>query len=157
MLADCITLSRIPFSIMLLAFPPSSVPFAVFYLLCGLSDMLDGFVARRRHTASERGARLDSAADLVFALIYAVRILPLLGLPRWVWGWTVGIAVVKITGILRTGIKKRRLVVRHSVLNKLTGLALFLLPLSVSVVDVKYSAIVVCTLASLAAVEEYQP
>ena len=157
MLADCITLSRIPFSLLLFAFPPSSLPFAALYLLCGLTDVLDGFAARKLHTASEKGARLDSAADAVFALVYTLRILPSLTLPRWVWSWTAGIAVVKTVGILRASIKKRRLVVRHSLWNKLTGLTLFLLPLSVSVVDVKYSAIVVCTLASLAAVEEYQP
>lgn len=153
-IADSITLSRILFSALLLFFPPSSFPFALFYLLCGISDVLDGFIARKLHTESEEGARLDSAADLFFALIYAVRILPRLNLPLWVWLWTAGIAAVKITGILAAGRKEQRLYIEHSFGNKLTGFLAFLLPLTSCIADVKYGAILVCTAATAAAIGE---
>ena len=78
MTANIITVSRILFSVLLLVFSPYSYFFAALYLLCGITDVLDGFVARRLHTESEQGAMLDSVADLLFAVIYAVRILPLL-------------------------------------------------------------------------------
>ena len=70
MIANIITVSRILFSLAMILFPPSSVPFAVLYLLCGATDVLDGFVARKLHTESENGAMLDSAADLLFAVVY---------------------------------------------------------------------------------------
>ena len=154
MLADSITASRILFSALLLFFPPTSFAFALLYLLCGITDVLDGFIARKLHTESEKGARLDSAADLVFALIYAVRILPRLDLPRWVWLWTAGIAAVKITGIAAASRKERHLHIEHSFGNKLTGLLLYLLPLTVKVVDVKYSAALVCASAAVTAITE---
>lgn len=155
MTADIITLSRIPFSLLLLVFQPHSVPFAVCYLLCGITDMLDGFIARRLHTASEKGAKLDSMADLVFAAVYAVRILPLLSVPFWIWIWTTVIAAVKLGGIIYTGKKSGKLSIMHSFGNKLTGLLLFLLPLSVGLINVKYGASVVCIAATGTVIGEY--
>lgn len=155
-IANSITVSRILFSALLIFFPPSSSAFAVLYLLCGLTDVLDGFIARKLHTESEKGAMLDSAADLIFALIYAVRILPRLKLPLWVWLWTAGIAAVKITGIAAASRKEQHLHIEHSFGNRLTGLLLYLLPLTVKVVDVKYSAALVCTAATVTAIREIQ-
>ncbi|MBP9988347.1 MAG: CDP-alcohol phosphatidyltransferase family protein [Ruminococcus sp.] len=154
MIANSITVSRILFSFLLLVFPPSSFLFAVFYVLCGASDVLDGFFARKLHTESEKGAILDSAADLVFALIYAVRILPLMEIPLWIWVWIALIAVIKTAGIIYKSCKNHKLFIEHSFMNKLTGILLFLLPLSVYFTDVKYGAIIVCTVASLATVTE---
>ncbi len=154
MIANTITLSRILFSALLLVFPPSSFIFALLYFLCGITDVLDGFIARKLHTESEKGARLDSAADLFFALIYLVRILPHLNLPLWVWLWTAGIAIVKIAGILAASRKEQRLHIEHSFANKLTGLLVFLLPLSACFADVKYGAIPVCTAATAAVIGE---
>ncbi len=154
MVADGITVSRMFFSILLFAFSPSSPAFAALYLLCGVTDVLDGFTARKLHTESERGARLDSAADLMFALVYAVRILPLLRLPLWIWIWTAGTAAIKVTGIAAKSRKAHRLVIGHSFGNKLTGLLLFLMPLSVCIADVKYGAALVCIAASATAVTE---
>ena len=154
MIADLITVSRMLFSLLLLGFPTSSGIFAALYLLCGITDVLDGFAARRLHSESEKGAILDSAADLLFALIYAVKILPLLQLPRWVWIWTAAIAVVKITGILLRSGKAHGLFISHSFANKLTGLLIFLLPLTVRLIDIKYGAAAVCTVASFAAAVE---
>lgn len=154
MIADIITVTRMLFSLFLLVVPPSSRLFAALYLLCGVSDVLDGFAARKLHTESEKGARLDSAADLLFSLMYVVRILPLLSVPLWILIWTAGIALVKASGIILASINARVFIVQHSFANKLTGILVFLLPLSVSVADVKYGAALACAAATVSTVEE---
>ena len=154
MIANIITVSRILFSLAMILFPPSSVPFSALYLLCGVTDVLDGYVARKLHTESENGAMLDSAADLFFAAVYAVKILPLLNVPLWVWIWTAIIATAKITGILIASKKAHKLSIEHSIGNKLTGLLLFLLPLSVYIAEVKYGAILVCAVATVTVIKE---
>ena len=154
MIANYITVSRILFSLLLLCFSPSSRIFAVFYLLCGVTDVLDGFAARKLHTESEKGAVLDSAADLFFAVVYAMKILPLLNIPLWIWIWTAIIATAKVTGILIASKKAQRLSIEHSFGNKLTGLLLFFLPLSVCVADVKYGAVLVCIVATVTVIKE---
>ena len=154
MIANCITGSRILFSLLLLGFSPNTFPYAAFYLLCGLTDVLDGFAARKLHTESEKGAMLDSAADLLFAVVYAVKILPFLNIPLWIWIWTAIIAAAKITGILIASKKAHKLSIEHSFGNKLTGLLLFFLPLSVCVADVKYGAILVCAVATGIVIKE---
>ena len=154
MIANCITAGRILFSSLLLVFSPRSPLFAVFYLLCGVSDVLDGFAARKMHTQSEKGAMLDSAADLFFAFVYAVKILPLLSIPLWIWIWTFSVAAAKTAIIVKESRRARGLRVRHSFGNRLTGLLLFLLPLSVCAADVKYAAAVVCITATVTVVKE---
>lgn len=154
MIADIITVSRIIFSLLLLAFSPDSYSFGVFYLLCGITDILDGFIARKLHTESEKGARLDSIADLIFAVIYAIRILPLLSVPYRIWIWTAIIAVIKTSGILIASRKAKKLSIEHSPGNKITGVLIFLLPVSVYVIDVKYGAILVCFVATVTATGE---
>ena len=154
MTANIITVSRILFSVLLLVFSPYSYFFAALYLLCGITDVLDGFAARRLHTESEQGAVLDSVADLLFVVIYAVRILPLLSVPLWIWIWTAIIAVIKVTGIMIASKKAHRLLIEHSFGNKLTGLLLFLLPLSGYIADVKYGATLVCAVATVTVIKE---
>ena len=154
MVADLITISRMLFSLLLLAVPLTSLLFPPLYLLCGLTDVLDGFAARKLHTESEHGAMLDSAADLMFALVYAVKILPRLSVPIWIWVWTAIIAVTKITGILIASGKAHRMSIAHSVGNKLTGVLLFLLPLSARIADVRYGACLICAAATVTAVKE---
>ena len=148
MIADILTVSRIIFSVMLPFFPQHSFTFAVLYLFCGVTDVLDGLAARKLHTESEKGAMLDSAADLVFAAVYALKILPSLPVPLWIWIWTVMIAGTKITGIMIAGR------IEHSLGNKLTGLLLFLLPLLSFIADVKYGATIVCIVATVTTIME---
>ena len=154
MIANCITVSRILFSLCLFFLSPSSVSFTVLYLLCGLTDVLDGFLARKLHTESKTGELFDSIADLFFAVVYALKILPLLNVPYWIWIWTAIIAVTKITGIVIASGKVHQLVIEHSFGNKLTGLLLFLLPLSVCAADVKYGATLVCVVATGTVIKE---
>ena len=63
-LANIITSLRIMGSVVLLLFDASSFPFYMTYLLCGLSDVADGFLARKLHAESTFGSRLDSFADM---------------------------------------------------------------------------------------------
>ena len=69
-LANRITICRILCSIALLFFPAFSPAFYVLYITAGISDMVDGWVARRTHTTSELGAKLDTIADF-FVLLQA--------------------------------------------------------------------------------------
>ena len=69
-LANIITVSRIIVSISIAFVIPFSSTFFLLYSYCGISDIIDGFVARKTHTESVRGALLDSIADIVFLVSY---------------------------------------------------------------------------------------
>ena len=142
------------FCLPLLFLPLSSAWFYVLYLLCGFSDMVDGTVARRTKSASEFGARLDTVSDFVFMVVCAIKILPISHIPVWLWVWIALIALAKILNIALVFIAKKKLISVHSVLNKITGFALFLLPLTMTFVEVTYSVLAICVLATVAVMQE---
>jgi len=49
---NCISFSRIIFSLILVFIKPLSVAFYAIYIICGLSDIMDGFIARKTGTTS---------------------------------------------------------------------------------------------------------
>ena len=153
-IANIITGSRAIFSLPLLFIPLSSAWFYILYLFCGFSDMIDGTVARKTGAVSKFGARLDTASDLVFMVICGIKILPRVCIPIWLWVWIILIALIKIFNIMVVFIHKKKLISIHSVLNKATGFALFLLPLSLSFVKTTYSIAIICLLATIAVVQE---
>lgn len=153
-MANIITGFRVLISIVLLFCPVFSPAFCVLYLIAGLSDMIDGTFARRMNTVSEFGARFDTAADFVFAAVCLIKFLPVISMPIWVCVWIVIIALIKIINILSGYIAQRKLVAVHSVMNKVTGGLLFILPLTFPIVPLKYLAIPVCAVATFAAVQE---
>lgn len=152
--ANGITLCRVLLSFVLLFLSPLSFPFGAVYLLCGLSDMADGYIARKTHTESKLGARLDSAADLLFCAVSAIKLLPLMALPTFIWIWTAAIGAVKLDGMVRRFIRCGSFAPPHSIANRLTGLLLFLLPLTLPFADLCFSASLVCAAASFAAVQD---
>ena len=94
-MANIITCFRILISFALLFFPLHSVPFYSLYLTAGISDMVDGMVARRTKNATEFGARLDTAADFAFVVVCLIRLLPVMDIPTWLYVWTGVIALIK--------------------------------------------------------------
>ena len=153
-IANIITGSRAIFSLPLLFIPLSSAWFYILYLFCAFSDMIDGTVARKTGAVSKFGARLDTASDLVFMVICGIKILLRVCIPIWLWVWIILIALIKIFNIVLVFIHKKKLISIHSVLNKATGFALFLLPLSLSFVKTTYSIAIICLLATIAVVQE---
>ena len=153
-MANTITLFRIAVSIVLLFCPVFSSAFYTLYIAAGLSDMLDGFVARQTDTVSKLGARLDMIADLVFVVVCLIKLLPVLRIPAWLYAWIGIIALIKVVNIVSGFAVQKKLVAVHSVINKATGALLFLLPLTIPAVPLKYSAIVVCAASTFAAIQE---
>lgn len=153
-MANVITCIRIICSFALLLCPVFSVPFYTLYLIAGFSDMIDGTVARKTDTASELGSKLDTVADLVLVIVCLIRLLPVLDFETWMFIWIGIIAIIKVINILSGIIVQKRFVTVHSVMNKIAGALLFILPLTIEIVELRYSAIVVCIVASFAAIQE---
>ena len=153
-IANIITLCRILGSILLLLFPAFSAGFYIVYLFCGFSDMIDGTVARKTNSESRLGSQLDTAADIVFVAVSLVKLLPAINLSRWLTIWGVVIAVIKLGNIIFGFVYKKKLVSVHTFMNKATGLLLFLLPLTIPFMDLRYSGMAVCSIATVAAVQE---
>ncbi len=153
-IANIITGSRIAFSLPLLFIPLSSEWFYILYLFCGLTDMIDGAIARKMGAAGKSGARLDTVADFVFMFVCCIKILPILHIAVWLWVWIIIVALIKIFNIGLVFIHKKKLISIHSVLNKTTGFALFLLPLSLTFAPTTYSVATICVLATIAVTQE---
>ncbi len=153
-LANVITGIRISGSILLAFVPVFSVSFYAVYLICGLSDMIDGTVARKTNSSSSFGARLDTAADFLFAAISLAKLLPYITVPGWLWVWIAAIALIKVANIVSGFVRNKRLVSIHSIMNKVTGGLLFFLPLTLGMIELKYSAVIVCYIATVSAIQE---
>ena len=153
-MANILTGFRILGSVLLLFLTIFSLGFYIVYLLCGFTDMIDGTVARMTNSATRFGEKLDTAADIVFVAAALIRFLPNLPIPLWLWIWSGGIAVIKISNILLGYVFQKQFVALHTILNKVTGLLLFLLPLTVPVVEFRYSSIAVCAVATVSAIQE---
>ena len=104
--------------------------------------------------AEEFGEKFDTIADFVFVISALYKLLPVTEIRMDIWIWIGVIAVLKIINIISGFVTQKRFVAVHSWTNKITGLVLFVLPFSFSVIDIKYSSVVVCLLATFAAVQE---
>ena len=131
-MANAITGLRILVSMGLLFSPVFSPIFYGLYLVAGLSDIADGIIARKTNSVSEFGSRFDSIADFVFVAVCLIKILPVMDIPIWLYVWT---AV-------------------NTTMNKVTGVLLFIVPLTLSIVPLIYTGIPICSVAIFAAVQE---
>ena len=68
-MANVITLIRIVLAICLLFIRKYSLLFLSIYSICGFTDILDGYIARKTKTVSNLGAKLDTIADLLFFIV----------------------------------------------------------------------------------------
>ena len=123
---DLLSMSRIALCLPLLLVDTMTVPFWTLYLIAGLTDMLDGFLARRWGVESKFGARLDSLADFVFVLAVGYKLFPWLKLPTALWILIGIIALVKVSNAVNSYVVKHRIQFQHTKANKLTGFLLFI-------------------------------
>ena len=153
-MANFITIIRILCSLALLFFMPLSLPFYVLYTAAGLSDILDGWIARKTNTATKFGAKLDTLADIVFTAVVLIKLLPILELPAWMIVWVGVIALIKLVSIVIGFVRHHTLTAVHSVINKVAGVLVFILPFTIPIINIRYTAPLVCIVATVAAIME---
>ena len=116
--------------------------------------MVDGTIARKTNAVSEFGAKLDTTSDFIFFAVALIKLLPVIHIPKWICVWIVVIAIIKIFSVILGFIYTKKLISLHTVMNKITGLLLFLLPLTLYFIELKYSFVVVCIVATTSAIQE---
>lgn len=151
---NCITLIRIFASVSLLFVEPFSTLFFFFYVICGISDILDGYIARRINACSKFGQVFDSISDLIFICIVLFIFIPVINLPLWGLYWIAAIAAVRLISIITGFVKYHRLAFLHTYANKATGIVLFCFPFLFPVFGKEITVIIVCGMASISAIEE---
>ena len=153
-IANILTGCRIFGSLLLLFFPAFSLNFYIIYILCGFSDMIDGTIARKTNSTSKFGSQIDTVADFIFVMVSLFKLLPAIHIPGWLWIWGGVIMVIKISNIVWGYVTKKQFVSLHTIMNKVTGMLLFLWPLTISFAELNCTAIAVCSIATLSAIQE---
>ncbi len=155
--ANVLTSMRIGLSGVLLLLKPLSPAFYFVYALAGLTDMLDGAVARKTGTESRTGEMLDSAGDLVFAAAALVCLLPIYKeeIPFWLWAAVAFVIYLKVKNAIAGCFMQGKIVTMHTALNKLTALALFALPFVCNWVSIAIYGGICAGLALAATIEAF--
>ena len=144
-LPNIISTLRITGSVGLLLCDVTSVAYWIIYSLCGFSDIVDGWLARKLKCVTRTGALLDSFADICFVACCAWKLLPILELPQWLWLWAGVIVVIKIVNQLSALVMYGRCCFPHTTANKITGFLVFIaVPMTV------WSIIPIATVAAIA-------
>lgn len=128
-IANIITLSRIVGTLCLLPLEVFSLPFMIIYIWCGFSDILDGFLARKLHTSSSLGSKLDTVSDLTLYSVMMIKILPYLHkyLPPYMWLYIYLVLAIRGLIYIYIFIRDKKLNSRHTILNKITSVLMFFL------------------------------
>lgn len=156
-IANLISSFRILGTIFLLFLDPHDVSFLVVYSLCGLSDVLDGWIARATKTTSELGAKLDSVADLLYYAVMFLRICPDLWevLPRELWYVAYAVVGMRIFSYSFVAIKFHRFASIHTYMNKLSGGIIFILPYFIFMGKwVTHASVAIAVITTIATIEE---
>ena len=154
LLPNAISALRILGAVCLLFFGVESCVFWAIYFVCGLSDMLDGYIARKLGCESKTGAMLDSLADLVFVVCCCFKLIPALAFPKWLWIWGGVIVAIKVINQISALAMYKKCVFPHTIANKMTGFLLFLgTPLTVFLESI-VPMVIIAVVATFAAVQE---
>ena len=143
---------RIVGAVALLLSNVSSILFWVLFIVCGISDIADGWLARKLKCVTRTGALLDSVADICFVACCAWKLLPILELPQWLWLWAGVIVAIKVVNQIFALVMYGCFQFPHTTANKITGFLLF-----ISVPMVLWSIvpiIIVAAIATFAAIQE---
>lgn len=153
-IANIITSIRIVCAVIIPFVQPLSPLFFVLYICCGVSDMIDGFIARATRSVSKQGALLDSAADIIFVAAVFISLFPVLIIPTWLWIGIGMIALIRIASYTIGFIKYRTFAALHIYSNKLAGGLLFCFPVLYIALGMNIAGALLGSVAVLSALEE---
>jgi CDP-diacylglycerol--glycerol-3-phosphate 3-phosphatidyltransferase len=153
-LANYISIARIILVLILAILEPLSFLFYVIYTVSGISDIMDGFIARKTNSTSKLGEKLDSAADFIMVIILVPIFYTILNPGTRILLWIIVIGIIRTISLLIVLVKYKTFGMLHTYGNKITGLILFLIPLLLIIVPNGVLMYLVCSVASVSALEE---
>lgn len=126
---NILSVLRIFFACSLLVLVQQVSLFLIVYVLVGITDVFDGWLARKLQAESEVGAHLDSLGDLVFYVIslYIIFFAMNLKIPHMISMLVLSVFLLKLCALLLTKWKHHIWASMHTTANKVTGILLFLL------------------------------
>ncbi|MBQ6847952.1 MAG: CDP-alcohol phosphatidyltransferase family protein [Clostridia bacterium] len=156
-LPNCITVTRMLGTVALLFTKPLTTWFYIIYALTGLTDVLDGFLARRLKITNEFGAKLDSAADLLFYAVMLIMLMPFLikKLPMAIWYCVAVVVLLRIGAYITAAIKLRKFAAKHSPINKITGAMVFSIPFILLLPFAVPVCFIICFVSGIGSLTEF--
>lgn len=134
-IANIISTLRIVAGASLFFVVPFSKEFIIIYVFCGLSDVLDGMIARATNTTSVTGSLLDTAGDIVTYSGLLFALLPKKLIPIWTLGIIGFNSILFIVSGLIGRYKHGVLCLLHTSTSKSIGLLAFCYPLFCTIAD----------------------
>lgn len=153
-IANYISIGRLFIALTLASTKPLSIEFFAIYVLCGISDVLDGYIARKTHTTSKLGEKLDSFADLIMIVVLMIVLYPMVNLTVPIIVWIVIIGIIRAVSTMVVFVKHNTFGILHTYGNKITGLVLFTFPLLLPFAQSDVLIYIICVVASISAIEE---
>lgn len=151
---NCISISRMFFSLILFFIKPLSIAFYLIYIICGLSDIIDGFIARKFRAASRLGEKLDSIADMLMIGVLLILLYPIVNPSIEIFIWIIVIFIIRVVSTIVAFKKYHTFAMLHTYGNKITGLVLFLIPILLPFIHSTVLMYIICAIASISAIEE---
>lgn len=151
---NCISFSRIIFSVILIFVKPLSISFYAVYIICGVSDIMDGIIARKTGTTSMFGAKLDSVADMVMDIVLLFVFYKIVNFEFKVIIWIFLIAFIRLASMIAAVKKYKTFASIHTYGNKTTGILLFGFPILLFYIEINSLIYFICAVASISAIEE---
>ncbi|MBR2477165.1 MAG: CDP-alcohol phosphatidyltransferase family protein [Clostridia bacterium] len=153
---NIITSLRIAGTFGLIFTPEFDVWFYVLYIFTGITDILDGFVARKLKVTSEFGARLDSVSDLFFYVTILCKIFRKLQeiLHPAIWVGAGAYLVLRVISYIIAAVKFHKLASLHTYLNKIGVFLVFLVPLLIHTEVIEWLCAIIAIVGIIATIEE---
>jgi len=153
-LPNALSISRLILCLPLLFLTPLSGWFLLVYTIAGVTDMIDGPLARHTKKVTRFGANLDAIADMLFIFVVLFRILPILQLRSFEYIWIVVVILMKFLSLFVGYMRHKELVFLHTFANKFMVLSLFAFPLFALFVDLNDVMLPLLIIATIALTED---
>lgn len=154
LIPNYISFSRIIFSLILIFVKPLSVAFYAIYIICGFSDIMDGFIARKTGTTSRSGEKLDSMADMIMTGVLLLVLYPIVNPTTEIVIWIISIGIIRLASMFVALKKYKIFAILHTYGNKITGIVLFIFPILLPYIHTTVLMYTICVVASISAIEE---
>lgn len=147
---NILTLIRLAAIVPLLLLEPLRLPFMIIYVIAGLTDILDGPIARKFNSATPFGATLDGIADLLLVLVVLFRLFPIIEISTLTFIGIIIVVFMKLTGVAIGLIRHQTFILLHTYANKFFVFSLFLFPVfySFMAADLVLSVLILIAMAA---------